>query len=83
MDRRLLLVAVTATSASLLACATPEELAQRQQRATGSVQTGSNIVRNDGRGRADAVTDKDAQDSMLNDMRNTSYQSLSPKPPGG
>lgn len=64
----------------LSGCATPEELAVQQQRRERSLQTGSNIARTDGRGGAGAVTDRDAQDTMLNEMRNNSRQSLYPQP---
>jgi hypothetical protein len=73
-------LAATAVAVPLLGCATPEELAIQQQRRERTLQTGTNIARTDGRGRADAVTDKDSQDAMLNDMRNVSQQSLAPKP---
>jgi hypothetical protein len=33
-------------------------------------------------GSADAVTQRDAQDAMLNDLRSTSLQTLNPEPPG-
>lgn len=66
----------------LAGCATPEELAIQQQRRERALQTGSNIARSDGRGNADAVTQRDAQDAMMNDMRNNSLQTLNPKPPG-
>jgi len=76
----LILLAAIAGAAPLLGCATPEELAIQQQRRDRNVQTGTNIVRTDGRGRADVVSDKDSQDAMLNDMRNVSQQTLAPKP---
>jgi hypothetical protein len=75
-----MLLAATAAAVPLLGGATPEELAVQQQRRDRSVQTGSNIGRTDGRGRVDAATDKDSQDAVLNDLRNVSQQSLSPKP---
>jgi hypothetical protein len=65
----------------LAGCATPEELAIQQQRRERALQTGSNIARSDGRGSTDAVTNRDAQDSTMNDLRNTSLQSLYPKGP--
>lgn len=63
-------------TATLAGCATPEELAavekKRQERQT---QTGTNIVRPDSSGiRTTAVTNKDAQDALLNDMRNAPAQ---------
>ena len=76
----LMILAATAVAVPLLGCATPEELAVQQQRRDRNVQTGTNIARTDGRGRVDSVSDKDAQDAVLNDMRNVSQQSLSPKP---
>jgi hypothetical protein len=75
-----MLLAATAVAVPLIGCATSEELAVQQQRRDRTVQTGSNIARTDGRGRVDAVSDKDSQDAVLNDMRNMSQQSLSPKP---
>jgi hypothetical protein len=65
----------------LAGCATPEELAIQQKRRERALQTGSNIARSDGRGSADAVTNRDAQDSTMNDLRNTSLQSRYPKGP--
>jgi hypothetical protein len=61
-----------AAALSLAACATPEELAAAQQKAErrAETQTGSNIGRRDPASRTTAVTDKDAQDAIVNDMRN-------------
>jgi len=60
-----------AAAASLTACATPEELAAAQQKAErrSEIQTGSNIGRRDPAARSTAVTDKDAQDAIVNDLR--------------
>jgi hypothetical protein len=67
---RALMLVVAA--ASLAACATPEELAAAQEKAErrSETQTGTNIARRDPTSRTSTVTDKDAQDAMLNEVRN-------------
>jgi hypothetical protein len=80
-------VAAGVLTVSLAGCATPEELAaverKRQER---QAQTGTNIIRPDSSGmRTATVTDKDAQDALLNDLRNAPVQpvqSLGQQGPG-
>jgi hypothetical protein len=59
---------------SLPGCATPEDLAAIEKRQERQTQTGSNIIRRDNGARTSAVTDKDAQDAMLKEMRNVPVQ---------
>lgn len=59
---------------SLPGCATPEDLAAIEKRQEGQTQTGSNIIRRDNGARTSAVTDKDAQDALLKEMRNVPIQ---------
>lgn len=61
---------IVAAAALLVACATPEELAAAEKKAERQSQTGSNIARRDPASRTSSVADKDAQDAMLNDLRN-------------
>jgi hypothetical protein len=76
--RSLALTALITSGAALLAsCATPEELAAAQQKAGRQTQTGSNIARSDPAARTVSVTDKDAQDAMLNEIRRVPTQSWS------
>ena len=59
---------------SLSGCATPEDLAAVEKRQERQTQTGSNIIRRDSGARAYTVTDKDAQDALLKEMRNVPVQ---------
>jgi hypothetical protein len=59
---------------SLPGCATPEDLAAIEKRQERQTQTGSNIIRRDNGARTSAVTDKDAQDAMLKEIRNVPAQ---------
>jgi hypothetical protein len=59
---------------SLPGCATPEDLAAIEKRQERQTQTGSNIVRRDSGTRTSAVTDKDAQDALLKEIRNVPVQ---------
>jgi len=59
---------------SLPGCATPEDLAVIEKRQERQTQTGSNINRRDNGARASTVTDKDAQDALLKEMRNAPVQ---------
>jgi hypothetical protein len=59
---------------SLPGCATPEDLAAIEKRQERQTQTGSNIIRRDNGARTSTVTDKDAQDALLKDMRNVPVQ---------
>ncbi len=62
---------LVAAAACLAGCATSEELAAAAEKKAGrESQTGTNIARRDSAGRASSVTDKDAQDAMINEMRN-------------
>jgi len=61
---------------SLPGCATPEDLAVIEKRQERQTQTGSNIIRRDNGARASTVTDKDAQDALLKEMRNVPVQSV-------
>jgi len=61
---------------SLPGCATPEDLAVIEKRQERQTQTGSNIIRRDNGTRASTVTDKDAQDALLKEMRNVPVQSV-------
>ena len=61
---------------SLPGCATPEDLAVIEKRQERQTQTGSNINRRDNGARASTVTDKDAQDALLKEMRNVPVQSV-------
>jgi hypothetical protein len=73
--RFLTLVAFAAfITASLPGCATPEDLAAIEKRQERQTQTGSNIIRRDNGTRISAVTDKDAQDALLKEMRNVPVQ---------
>jgi hypothetical protein len=79
----LLTLAATALSAFLAGCATPEELAAvERKRQEHQTQTGTNIVRRDTGARTDAVTDKDAQDALLREMRNVPVQPVNGQAPG-
>ena len=68
----------TATIVSLPGCATPEDLAAIEKREERQTQTGSNIVRRDNVARAATVTDKDAQDALLKEMRNAPVLPVGP-----
>jgi hypothetical protein len=59
---------------SLPGCATPEDLAVIEKRQERQTQTGSNIIRRDNSTRTSSVTDKDAQDALLKEMRNVPVQ---------
>jgi hypothetical protein len=59
---------------SLPGCASPEDLAAIEKRQERQTQTGSNIVRRDNGTRTSAVTDKDAQDALLKEIRNVPVQ---------
>jgi hypothetical protein len=59
---------------SLPGCATPEDLAAIERRQERQTQTGSNIIRRDNSTRTSTVTDKDAQDALLKEMRNVPVQ---------
>jgi len=62
---------LVAAAACLVGCATPEELAAATEKKAGrESQTGTNIARRDPAGRTSSVSDKDAQDAMINEMRN-------------
>jgi hypothetical protein len=67
-------VFAAAVAVSLPGCATPEDLAAIEKRQERQTQTGSNIVRRDNGARTSAVTDKDAQDALLKEMRNVPVQ---------
>jgi hypothetical protein len=67
---------------SLPGCATPEDLAVIEKRQERQTQTGSNIIRRDNGARASTVTDKDAQDALLKEMRNVPVQSVGTQPVG-
>jgi hypothetical protein len=74
--RPIALTLLIASGAALLAaCATPEELAAAQKKSGRQTQTGSNIARSDSNARVSSVTDKDAQDAMLNEVRRVPTQS--------
>jgi outer membrane protein assembly factor BamE (lipoprotein component of BamABCDE complex) len=73
--RCLALVAFAAVvTAPLSGCATPEDLAVIEKRQERQTQTGSNIVRRDNGARTSTVTDKDAQDALLKEMRTVPVQ---------
>jgi hypothetical protein len=67
---------------SLPGCAAPEDLAVIEKRQERQTQTGSNIIRRDNGARASTVTDKDAQDALLKEMRNVPVQSVGTQPVG-
>jgi hypothetical protein len=62
------------TLPSLPGCATPEDLAAIEKRQERQTQTGTNIIRRDNGSRTSAVTDKDAQDALLKEMRTVPVQ---------
>lgn len=59
---------------SLPGCATPEDLAVIEKRQARQTQTGTNIIRRDDSTRTSSVTDKDAQDALLKEIRNVPVQ---------
>lgn len=69
-----LVMFAAAAFVSLPGCATPEDLAAIEKRQERQTQTGSNIIRRDNGSRAATVTDKDAQDALLKEMRNVPVQ---------
>lgn len=74
MRQAILPLLIVSAAACLLGCATPEELAVARQKAERQSQTGSNIARGESGARVSSVTDKDAQDAMLNEMRRVPVQ---------
>lgn len=73
--RSIVLVMSAAAAVLLLpGCATPEDLAVIEKRQERRTQIGSNIVRRDDDTRASSVTDKDAQDALLREIRNAPVQ---------
>lgn len=69
-----LVIFAAAAVLSLPGCATLEDLAAIEKRQERQTQTGSNIVRRDSGARSYTVTDKDAQDALLKEMRNVPVQ---------
>lgn len=73
--RSIVLVMSAAAAVLLLpGCATPEDLAVIEKRQERRTQIGSNIVRRDDDTRASSVTDKDAQDALLREIRTAPVQ---------
>jgi uncharacterized lipoprotein YajG len=67
----------------LAGCATPEQLAANDARRAGYKQTGTNIIRADPSGRVTGTSDQDANQRMIDDLRNAPGQSAVPRGAGG